>query len=130
MATVQKTSRQNPLAPVILLVLSACCQNSALTRVPSPNGQTQAVVFERDCGAPGDVGYHISIVRAGVDVPEGTGNAFRFIDTARYARLVNSLGIQWRSDADLLIRYDSRAIVVKQAAHVRGVHVSYEPTRP
>jgi hypothetical protein len=64
---------------VLLLSLTAGCNlcgNEEISRFPSPDGQIEAVIFERDCGATTDFSTQISIVSKGASVRSGVGNAF------------------------------------------------------
>jgi hypothetical protein len=96
-------------------------------RVPSPNGNRQAIVFERNCGAASGFVYHVSIVDGDVDVPSGVGNTFRMRDTiVASQRLINTLGLHWQGENNLVIRYDARAVVIRRDDHVGSVSVNFE----
>jgi hypothetical protein len=64
---------------VLLLSLTAGCNlydNKEISRIPSPDGKIEVVIFERDCGAPTDVSTQISILPKGASIHSGAGNAF------------------------------------------------------
>ena len=69
--------RAQALPLFIALALAGCsdvgCENKVSARVPSPNGQVEAVVFSRDCGATTGFSTQLSIVSTGQS-PEGSGN--------------------------------------------------------
>jgi hypothetical protein len=64
---------------VMLLSLAAAgcdlCGNQEITRIPSPDGKIEAVLFERDCGATTNFSAQISVVPKGAPA-EGIGNVF------------------------------------------------------
>ena len=76
------------LAGVVLLVagtlfligdwgggLAGGCGNTVVKTARTPDGQLDAVLFERGCGATNGFSTQISIVPAG-ELPEGAGNVF------------------------------------------------------
>jgi hypothetical protein len=63
---------------LLLLTLTAGCNlcgNQEISRIPSPDGKIEAVIFERDC-ATTDFSTQISILPKGSSVHSGVGNAF------------------------------------------------------
>src|SRR4051794_31466461 len=67
------------MAAILLGATAGCnslCGNEEVTRVLSPGGTVEAVVFGRDCGATTDFTTQISIVPKGGSVQSGAGNAF------------------------------------------------------
>lgn len=55
------------LSAILPLLLSACieCGNEELSRVPSPSGVRDAVLFSRNCGATTGFNTQLQIVPAG-----------------------------------------------------------------
>jgi len=65
-------------AALLLGLNSACgvCGNTEVSRLVSPDGRLDAVIFERSCGATTDFTTQISIVRKGDAIANDAGNAF------------------------------------------------------
>lgn len=134
-------SRQSYFAPVprilFLLVLSfgvgACddaCTNEVITRVASPDGKREAVMFQRDCGATSGYSTQISILDVG-QAPAGGGNTFRADDNHGAANVGDWGGswadIKWLASDRLLVRHADKSRIFEQDSSVAGVSVSYEP---
>jgi hypothetical protein len=115
-----------------ILLLPACskmCANEVVSRASSPDGQLEAVMFQRDCGATTAFSTQISVVDARETVTEG-GNAFRADDNHGAAPVGDWGGpwadLKWLSSTHLLIRYASKARLFAKNAKVGGVTVSYQ----
>jgi hypothetical protein len=118
------------------LALGACddaCSNQAITRLASPDGQREAVMFQRDCGATSGYSTQISIVEVG-QAPKGGGNTFRADDDNGAAKVGDWGGpwaeIKWLASDRLLVRYADKSRVFEQDDRVAGVSVSYKPIAP
>lgn len=115
------------------LLLSACsdmCANSVVSRASSPDGQHDAVLFQRDCGATTGFSTQVSILGAG-DQPSGSGNAFRADDDHGSARAGDWGGswaeLRWLAPDHLLVRYAAKSRIFEQDDVVSGVKITYEP---
>lgn len=52
------------------------CGNDVIDDVASPSGRNHAVVFHRDCGATTGLSVQVSVLPAGKQLPNETGDAF------------------------------------------------------
>src|SRR6478672_6457763 len=110
------------LATLLLPVLaSACtpalCANTITQRISSPNGQYDAVVFTRDCGATTDYSTQVALVRRGTGLPDRPGNVF-------ISAHQTGARIEWVGPDTLLVHYGSANPTLK-AALVEGITVVY-----
>lgn len=117
---------------VLSLAVGACddaCTNEVITRIVSPDGKHEAVMFQRDCGATSGYSTQISIVGAG-EAPDGGGNTFRADDDHGAAKVGDWGGswaeIKWLASDRLLIRHADKSRIFEQDNSVAGVSVSYE----
>lgn len=117
---------------VMSLALGACddaCTDEVITRLASPNGKREAVMFQRDCGATSGYSTQISILDAG-QAPVGGGNTFRADDDHGAAKVGDWGGswaeIKWLASDRLLIRYADKSRIFEQDNAVAGVSISYE----
>jgi hypothetical protein len=122
------------IALLLLLshALGACddaCTNEVITRLASPDGKREAVMFRRDCGATSGYSTQISIVNIG-RAPEGAGNTFRADDNHGAAKIGDWGGswaeIKWLASDRLRVRYADKSRIFEQDATVAGVSVIYE----
>ena len=121
------------LLPLVLsLALGACddaCTDEVITRLASPDGKREAVMFQRDCGATSGYSTQISIVEVG-QAPAGGGNTFRADDNHGAAKAGNWGGpwaeIKWLASDRLLVRYADKSRLFEQDDTVAGVSISYE----
>ncbi|MBA4353844.1 MAG: hypothetical protein C0409_04060 [Novosphingobium sp.] len=118
---------------VLSLAVAACddaCSNEVITRLASPDGKREAVMFQRDCGATSGYSTQISILDVGHALAGG-GNTFRADDDHGAAKVGDWGGslaeIKWLASDRLLVRYAGKSRIFEQDATVSGVSVSYEP---
>ncbi|CEG26278.1 hypothetical protein [Bacillus sp. B-jedd] len=52
------------------------CGNDIIQKVPSPNGNKIAFIFQRDCGASTGSSYQLSLLDSDEELPNESGNAF------------------------------------------------------
>ena len=122
---------------------SALCDNSLVSRLPSPDGVHEAVVYSQDCGAPTDVSTHVTVLTAGAQVPSrwgstapsvtppDTGSPVLVIDSnhgaapARFPGEGPAVDATWVARDSLLVRFDSRARVLRQESTAGGVGIRY-----
>ena len=114
------------------LMLGACgdsCANEVVASVTSPDGQREAVMFQRDCGATTGFSTQVSIIERGEQL-SGSGNTFRADDDHGSARTGPWGGswaeMEWLASDRLLIRYASNSRLFEQDESVSGVEISYE----
>ena len=114
-----------------VLALGACsdlCTDAAISRARSPDGQHDALMFQRDCGATTGFSTQISILKAGAAL-SGGGNAFRADDDHGAAAAGEWGGpwaeIKWLSADHLLVRYAAKSRLFEQDDEVSGVRVTY-----
>lgn len=114
------------------VVFSGCsdmCANTIVARMPSPDGQRDAIMFQRDCGATTGFSTQISIVDAGHKL-SGSGNTFRADDDHGAARAGEWGGswaeIKWLSSDHLLVRYATKSRLFEQDDNVAGVRITYQ----
>ena len=115
------------------LMLGACGDdgsNAIVKRVASPDGQREAVMFQRECGATTGFSTQVSILELGEPL-SGSGNTFRADDDHGAAKTGPWGGswaeMKWLASDRLLIRYAKHSRLFEQGKSVFGVAVSYEP---
>lgn len=119
-------------APLCLMITgcSVTCENSVAARATSPDGQHDAVIFQRDCGATTGYSTQISIIDQG-SPPTGSGNAFVADDNHGVAAVGEWQGpfaaIKWVAPDHLLISYALKSRIFEQADEVDGVKIDYQP---
>ena len=120
------------LVATISLILGACsdaCSNEVVTRLISPDGEHEAVLFQRDCGATTGFSTQVSILERG-DTLSGSGNTFRADDDHGAAETGPWGGswaeMEWLSSDRLLIRYATNSRLFEQDESVSAVAISYE----
>lgn len=123
---------RNLLLLVLSLAVAGCddaCTDEVVTRLASPDGKREAVMFQRDCGATSGYSTQISIVEVG-QAPAGGGNTFRADDNHGAAKVGDWGGswaeIKWLASDRLLVRYADKSRIFEQDNTVAGVSVSYE----
>lgn len=121
-----------PALAILFLSSTGCsdtCENSIAARVASPDGEREAVIFQRDCGATTAYSTQISVLNNG-ETPDGGGNAFRADDNHGVAAIGEWQGpwadMRWVAPDRLLIRYASKSRIFEQAAEVNGVEIDYQ----
>ena len=120
------------LVTTFSLILGACgdaCSNEIVARVASPDGEREAVMFQRDCGATTGFSTQVSILEPGEPL-SGIGNAFRADDDHGSAATGPWGGswaeMEWLASDRLLIRYATKSRLFEQDESVSGVAISYE----
>lgn len=86
------------------------CGNTVGQTVVSPDGQLQAVVFERDCGATTGFSTQVSILRANQPLPNEGGSVF-----VTDAPDASALPVVWTGARTLQIQYPAQTKVFYQA---------------
>jgi len=123
------------LLPLLAVLSAGCvdpCANTEVARTPSPDGEMEAVLFERNCGATTDFTTQISIGKAGA-ASRGSGTVF-IADAGHGAAPAAAWKGPWAeaswTDGGLLIRYDARARVFRHETEVEGVRITYQAVTP
>lgn len=97
--------------------------------MPSPDGERDAVMFQRDCGATTGFSTQISILDAGHQLSE-SGNTFRADDDHGAARVGEWGGpwaeMKWLSADHMLVRYAKKSRLFEQDDDVSGVKITYQ----
>ena len=101
------------------------CENTGLLRVPSPDGELEAVVFERDCLAPAGWSYHVSVLPVHAPLPSGSGNTFVAGRPNDRGSSLNAPLAGWLGDS-VHVFYVAPREVYKQEEEVAGRPVYYE----
>ena len=101
------------------------CDNTVLSDVNAPSGSTQAVVFERSCGATAGFSTHVSVLNGGHTLPKEPGNVFG-ADSDHGAAKDMTVTVRWAAPDQLAIRYPARARVFRKETQANGIGVTYE----
>lgn len=133
MGGMRRSLRASFLALAVLV--SGCadtCANEIVDRVGSPNGNYDAVLFQRDCGATTGFSTQISLVPAGEDI-EGSGNVFVADDSHGRAEAGSWGGpwaqIRWKS-GELDVSYAAGSRIFEQNRLVSDIAVQFRPLAP
>jgi hypothetical protein len=110
---------------VALLALSATgcelCTNVIVETLPSPNGELDAVLYQRDCGATTGFSTQVSVVPEGEEVVNG--NVLSADCDGGSAPAASWGGppaeIKWLGDRRLLVRYHAKSRLFKAEKEVR-----------
>lgn len=110
--------------------MDSLCGNTEISRVASPDGRHDAVLFERNCGATTGFATHLSLIPSGAPLPHNAGNIIA-------AELAPGgvpapwggprITAFWRNEGNLVVQLDPMARVFHQTWSVDGVTVSSEP---
>jgi hypothetical protein len=103
-------------------LLSGCeqsCENEVVSRLVSPSGKLQAVVFHRGCGATVGFNTQLSVIPASSTLPNEGGNVL-ILDGKVQPE------IQWLADARISVAGLGAAIVFKQERSIAGLEVEYK----
>jgi hypothetical protein len=106
------------LAPILSGCTGDLCGNTVERTVPSPAGQTKAVVFIRDCGATTGFSTQVSVLPSGEELPNDRGNVLVLDGTV-------PIVLSWLSESSLAIGGIGNAKVFRQEAAVANTQVSY-----
>ena len=124
-----------PSLLALLLLASGCsdtCGNTIISRMSSPDGQHDAAMFQRDCGATTGFSTQVSILNTGQPL-SGPGNVFRADNNHGAARAGEWGGpwaeIKWLSPNHLLVRYAAKSRLFEQGHYVSGIKITYQAVR-
>lgn len=102
------------------------CENTEVSRAPSPDGRLDAVLFTRNCAGTKAVGSQVSLVGAGEALPNKSGNAF--VSNGGEVRAAwggPRVSLAWSGPAALTVTRDPTAEVYKSEAQVAGAAITY-----
>jgi hypothetical protein len=103
------------------------CSNEALDISPSPNGDLEAVVFERACGATTGYGINVSILPAGSKANDA-GNVFvaaadRSSQESR--NIHRQVRVRWLAPDSLHVERPPGMTLFHEASQLGDVRVTY-----
>jgi hypothetical protein len=111
---------------LVALLFSACsgtqCVNSILERAGSPDGTTDAILFNRGCGATTGGSTQVALVGAGEPLPDRPANVF-------VTEHVATVSIEWLGPRHLTIRFRDGTAIAKEEPSVNGVDVTFDRLR-
>ena len=93
------------------------CGNDLKQKIPSPNGENVAYIFERNCGATTGLSLQLSILNKGEKFENKSGNTFR---------TDKEFSVEWLSDNYLKVIYDKSSEVYQMDKKVNGIIIEYE----
>lgn len=105
-----------------VLLSSSCsndlCSNTELSRVKSPSGEYDAVLFSRNCGATTKEGFHLSIIESGDPLNNSEGNVYTTYDR---------INMSWDGDSKVIIDGPSEGDdVFKAKAKYKKINIIYQ----
>jgi hypothetical protein len=114
------------------LIVAACddtlCGDTVVQRLPAPDHRREAVLFQRDCGAPTGFSTQISILAPG-SAPNGPGEVFVADDDHGAAQTGRWGGpwasMRWLDPAHLEIAYAENARIFHRKVDAAGVRIRY-----
>ena len=110
-------------------LLAGLCGSTEITRVTSPDGRHDAVLFEHNCGATTDFATHVSVLPAGAPLGNDAGNAFAAVSGEYGQRAAwggPAVDVTWKADGALVISHDATSQVVYTADRANGVLIHTE----
>ncbi|SNB56978.1 hypothetical protein SAMN04487880_1881 [Marinobacter sp. es.042] len=106
---------------IAYLALPDLCENEELSATASPNGEYEAISFRRNCGATTPYSVQVSVVPAGMELPNEPGNVL----VIRNHDLAPEL--HWKGPYDLGILYPTHVQVIRVDKIPNDVSVVYTP---
>lgn len=113
----------------LVVLLAGCdCENTLISRLSSPDGRHDVVVFQRGCGATTGQNVQASVVSRG-DAARGSGNVFvadAGADSTVVTRdLKEYLRITWLDSKQLVVAHDPRLRFFAKHDTVDQVRIAY-----
>jgi hypothetical protein len=102
------------------------CENTEVSRAPSPDGKLDAVLFTRRCSGTKSVGSQVSVIEAGAALPNKSGNAF--VSNGGKVRAEwggPKVSLAWTGPAALSVTRDATAEVYKSESRVAEATIAY-----
>ncbi len=98
---------------VLALLLAGCaaprCRNTVARRVPSPGGQFDAIVYQRDCGRGEGASTGVAVLPRGADLPDLPTSVLTIAQPVDVAAT-------WTAASELRLDYPASATVVGRMA--------------
>ncbi len=109
----------------LALLLAGCaaprCRNTVARRVPSPGGQFDAIVYQRDCGRGEGASTEVAVLPGGADLPDLPTSVLTLAQP-------ENVTATWTGPSELRLDFPARATVVgRMALSPDGVRVRFQP---
>ena len=110
------------------LLVSSCasepsCENELLGRWASPDGNTAAVAFARNCGATVGANYQVSIISS-TETLSGAGNTLVVDQIPSHS---DKLDPVWNGNSSVTIPIPAGSRVFVRNDKVGGIRVTFQP---
>jgi hypothetical protein len=92
------------------------CGNDIKQKIPSPNGENVAYIFERSCGATTGFSPQLSILNKDDKFQNESGNTFRSD---------KNFSIEWLNEKNLKVIYDKSSETYEMDKKVNGIKIEY-----
>jgi hypothetical protein len=92
------------------------CGNDIKQKIPSPNGENIAYIFNRSCGATTGFSPQLSILYKGDELENESGNSFRS---------EKDFSIEWLNEKNLKVIYDISSETYEMKKKVNGITIEY-----
>ncbi|WP_026575582.1 hypothetical protein [Bacillus sp. UNC438CL73TsuS30] len=92
------------------------CGNEIKQKMPSPNSENVAYIFERNCGATTGLSPQLSILKKDEKFQNESGNTFGSD---------KEFSIEWLNDKNLNVIYDKSSETYKMDKKVNGIRIYY-----
>ncbi|QGQ46330.1 DUF5412 family protein [Metabacillus sediminilitoris] len=92
------------------------CGNDIKQKIPSPNGENVAYIFERSCGATTGFSPQLSILNKDDDFQNESGNTFRSD---------KDFSVEWIDEKNLKVIYDKSSETCEMDKKVNGINIEY-----
>lgn len=118
------------LAAAVVLMLAGCgegglCSNRITQRTASPDGSSELVVYERDCGATTAFATHVDIVEPG-EAPTGSSDIFVATRGNWHADWNGAeASARWTGPRSLLIIHDTASELRKSDNRLGNIAITY-----
>jgi len=92
------------------------CGNEIVQKLPSPNGDKVAYIFQRDCGATTGTSYQLSLLDSDEELPNKSGNTFVSDDQFQ---------IKWITNDQLRVNYKKSSETYEMDKNVDWTKIEY-----
>lgn len=92
------------------------CGNEIMQKLPSPNGDKIAYIFQRDCGASTGESFQLSLVDSDEELPNKSGNTF-VSD--------NQFEVKWITANKMEVEYKKASKTFEMDKRVDGTRIEY-----
>jgi hypothetical protein len=92
------------------------CGNEIKQKIPFPNGNNVAYIFERSCGATTGFSPQLSILNKNDDFQNKSGNTFRSD---------KDFSVEWLNEKSLEVIYDKSSETYEMDKKVNGIKIEY-----